>query len=55
MAALDIPGEGARIEFEGKSYLVAELTDQVGIGLINKTMADPTQWIPIPFHGKITP
>lgn len=55
MAALDIPGEGARIEFEGKLYLVAELTDQVRIGLINRTMADPTQWIPIPFHGKITP
>ena len=55
MAAVDIPGKGARFTFEGKGYLVAELTDKVALGLINKNMADPSHWIPISFDGKIQP
>jgi hypothetical protein len=55
MAAVDLPGQGARFTFEGKGYLVAELTDKVALGLINKNMADPSHWIAIPFHGKIQP
>ncbi|MCX7788700.1 MAG: hypothetical protein N2442_13505 [Spirochaetes bacterium] len=55
LAAVDQPGQGARFLFEGKGYLVAELTDTVPLGLINKKMADPSQWIAIPFHGNIQP
>lgn len=55
MAAIDLPGQGARFTFEGKGYLVAELTDGVSLGLINKNMADPSHWIAIPFHGKVQP
>lgn len=55
MAAVDLGGPGARFTFEGKGYLVAELTDRVALGLINKNMADPSHWIPISFQGKIKP
>jgi hypothetical protein len=47
MAAVDIPGEGARFDFEGKGYLVAELTGKAAIGLIDKEMADPAFWLPV--------
>lgn len=55
MAAVDLGGQGARFPFEGKGYLVAELTDRVAIGLINKNMADPSHWIAVSFQGKIKP
>ncbi|MFQ3619311.1 MAG: hypothetical protein SNJ78_00055 [Spirochaetales bacterium] len=55
MAAIDIPGQGARMEFEGKKYLVAEVTDKVNMGLINRDMANPAEWIPISFNGSIRP
>ncbi|GAB4221558.1 MAG: hypothetical protein Kow009_11280 [Spirochaetales bacterium] len=55
MAAVDIPGPGAKFSFEGKGYLVAELTDKVALGLINKEMADPSQWLAIPLPGRIEP
>ncbi|MDR3200083.1 MAG: hypothetical protein LBT68_01380 [Spirochaetales bacterium] len=47
LAAVDVPGEGARFDFEGKRYLIAELTDKVAIGLIGKGMADPAFWLPV--------
>jgi hypothetical protein len=47
MAAVDIAGEGARFTFEGKRYLVAELTDKVAIGRINQNTADPAFWLPV--------
>ena len=47
MAAVDVRGEGARYEYENKSYLLAELTDDVDIGLVDRTMADPAKWLPI--------
>ena len=47
IVGVDVPGEGARFQYEETSYLVAELTDQVEIGLIDRTMADPGKWIPI--------
>ncbi len=55
MAAVDIPGQGAKFFYESKGYLVAELTDKVALGLINKKMADPSLWIAVPFHGRIEP
>lgn len=50
IAGVDIPGEGARIEAGGTDYLVAELTDDVRLGLIDQTMADPAGWIGITFY-----
>jgi hypothetical protein len=47
MAAVDVPGEGARFDFAGKRYLVAEMTDSVPIGRINKNMADAEAWLPV--------
>jgi hypothetical protein len=49
MAALDMPGPGARFTYEGKAYLVAEMTEKVNIGLIAKNMADPAFWVPVAF------
>jgi hypothetical protein len=47
MAAVDIPGEGARFDFEGRRYLVAEMTDKAALGRINKNMADAAFWLPV--------
>jgi hypothetical protein len=47
MAAVDVAGKGARYEYENRSYLLAELTDDVDIGLVDRTMADPAKWLPI--------
>lgn len=47
MAAVDMPGEGARFPYDGKGYLVAELTDDVPLGMIASDMADPSKWIGI--------
>ena len=54
MAGVDVPGKGARIAYEGKNYLVAELTDKVELGLIDQTMADPAGWIPVAFERPVT-
>jgi hypothetical protein len=43
--AIDLPG--ATMEVNGKSYLVAELTEKVDIGMIAQEMADPDGWIAI--------
>lgn len=53
MAGVDIPGAGARISYEGKNYLVAELTDKVALGLIDRDMADPSGWIPVAFERPV--
>jgi len=45
LGAVDVPGSGARFGFEGKQYVVAETTDKVGLGLIERSMADPKGWI----------
>lgn len=52
MAALDLPGQGARFPFDGKNWLVAELTDKVTLGMIAGDKADPTQWIGVDLWGK---
>lgn len=52
MAALDLEGQGARFPFEGKAWLVAELTDKVNLGMIAGDKADPNQWIGVDLWGK---
>lgn len=47
LAAVDIQGDGARYEYKGTRYLVAELTADVPLGAIQQDMADPAGWIPI--------
>jgi len=45
MAAVDVPGPGARFEFEGRQWLVAEMTAEVALGQIAADVADPAGWI----------
>jgi hypothetical protein len=52
MAAVDVDGAGARIDSGGKGYLVAETTEQIGIGMIASDMADPAKWLVIPLMEK---
>jgi len=52
MAALDLPGQGAHYGFDGKDWLVAELTDTVNLGMIASDKADPSQWIGVDLWGK---
>lgn len=52
MAALDLPGSGARFPFNGKKWLVAELTTPVNLGQIAQDKADPNQWIGMDLWGK---
>ncbi len=47
LAAVDVEGAGARYEYEGTGYLVAELTVDVELGMIHQEMADPAGWIPV--------
>lgn len=47
LAAVDLPGPGARFPFEGRQWLVAELTAQVALGQIDSAMADPRKWLGI--------
>ncbi len=48
LAGVNVPGQGARIHFDDNSYLIAETTDQVDLGLIDRDMANPSGWIPVP-------
>ena len=52
MAAVDMEGSGARINIDGRAFLVAETTDDVAIGLIASDMADPANWITVPLMEK---
>ena len=45
LAAVDTQGAGARFAFEGRDWLVAELTSPVALGQIAANMADPAGWI----------
>ncbi len=45
---VDVDGPGARIAYGGKSYLFAEVTEEVDLGLVESSMADPAGWIPMP-------
>jgi len=48
LAGVNVSGQGARINFDDNSYLIAETTAQVDLGLIDRDMADPAGWIPVP-------
>jgi hypothetical protein len=52
IVGVDVPGDGARFQYEGTGYLAAELTDSVDIGRIDRTMADPAKWVPVSFSPK---
>ena len=52
MAALDLPGPGARFPFGDKKWLVAELTTTVALGQIAQDKADPNQWIGVDLWQK---
>ncbi|MFP3040393.1 hypothetical protein LQZ19_01105 [Treponema primitia] len=49
MGLIDIPGVGARFEWEGKRWLVAETTAAVALGRIGQKVSDPTYWLGISF------
>lgn len=52
LAAVDVAGPGARFDFAGKPWLVAELTKKVALGQIAADMADPAAWIGIDLLGQ---
>ncbi len=45
MLAVDVPGGGQRFTYKGKAYLVAETTARVGMGMIDASQADFSQWL----------
>ncbi|MDR1351752.1 MAG: hypothetical protein LBK05_00605 [Treponema sp.] len=50
MGLAGIDGPGARFEFAGREWLVAETTAQVGLGLINSETSDSGKWIGVNFY-----
>jgi hypothetical protein len=50
MSAVDVPGDGARYPYNDTSYLIAETTEVVDIGMIPQSMADGEKWIPVSFN-----
>ncbi len=49
LAGVAVEGKGAHYYHDGSEYLIAETTDNVSIGLIDQTMADPSKWMGIKF------
>ncbi|MDR1596425.1 MAG: hypothetical protein LBR99_01845 [Treponema sp.] len=49
MGLIDIPGPGARFDWAGKRWLVAETTAKVSLGLISQKVSDPAHWLGIIF------
>jgi hypothetical protein len=45
LAGVDVDGPGARFDFEGTKYLLAEMTEEVDLGQIPARMANPNGWI----------
>jgi hypothetical protein len=45
LVGVDIPGEGARFPFQNREWLVAELTEEVAIGMIAADMSEIAGWI----------
>ncbi|MDR1908559.1 MAG: hypothetical protein LBQ35_01410 [Spirochaetaceae bacterium] len=50
MGLADLDGAGARFDFAGKHWLVAETTAPVALGQINAETADPALWLGIELH-----
>jgi len=55
LAGVDAAGSGARYEFNGSSYLLAEMTDNVRLGMIPSSMADPAGWIAVRLEPAAVP
>ena len=55
VAGVNVAGDGWRYQFEGRSYLAAELTADAELGLIDGTLADPGGWIPVGFRDPALP
>jgi hypothetical protein len=49
LTGVAVEGNGAHYYYAGSEYLIAETTDDVSIGLIDRTMADPEKWMGIKF------
>jgi hypothetical protein len=49
MGLIDIPGPGARFDWGGKRWLVAETTAKVSLGRIAQNVSDPAHWLGIIF------
>jgi hypothetical protein len=49
MGLIDTPGPGARFDWAGKRWLVAETTASVSLGRIAQNMSDPAHWLGIIF------
>lgn len=49
LTGVAVKGSGAHYNYEGSEYLIAETTDNVSIGLIDRAMADPEKWMGIKF------
>ncbi len=49
LAGVAVEGGGAYYYHDGSEYLIAETTDNVSIGLIDRDMADPSKWMGITF------
>lgn len=49
LSAVDAQGQGARFRFMDRSWLVAETTAKVGIGLVDSAQADPADWFGVAF------
>ncbi|GAB1481675.1 hypothetical protein MASR2M78_04900 [Treponema sp.] len=45
MALVDVEGSGARFSFANTSYLVAETTAKVALGMIGSTQSDSAKWL----------
>jgi hypothetical protein len=50
MGLADIAGSGARFDWEGTRWLVAETTAPVSLGLIEQGVSDPAHWLGIRFE-----
>lgn len=51
VAAVDIPGEGARFNSGGKNYLIADTTAPIPVGLIDSEMSDSSKWFSVHFYA----
>jgi hypothetical protein len=49
VAAVDVPGEGARFPYNDKKYLIAETTKDVSLGRIAQSMSEIEGWLGIDF------
>ena len=49
MSAVNVPGDGARYPYEEDTFIVAETTEVVEMGMIPQSMADGEKWIPVSF------